>query len=87
MSKSTLPERLAAITLALEGNRDALSLRQGAYSWSPGLGLAQRLHKEAELGHALYEALTEDSVRWVREDGGENKLAVAISNYRFHSHP
>jgi hypothetical protein len=31
---------------------------------------------------AVYEAVTEDAVRWVREDGGENKLAIAIANVR-----
>ena len=43
---------------------------------------AERVAEERKLGRALYDALTEDSVRWIREDGGENKLAVAIANYR-----
>ena len=33
-------------------------------------------------GPALYHAVTVDSARWVREDGEENLLAIAIANYR-----
>ncbi len=42
------------------------------------------LREEAQLGRALYDALTEDSTRWVRTDGEENKLAVAVANARRH---
>jgi len=30
----------------------------------------------------VYDAVTENAIAWKREDGGENKLAVAIANYR-----
>lgn len=67
--------QLAGCLMAAEGSQEAMDLPEDAYGYSLALGKVAALRR-------VYDAVTEDAVRWVREDGGENKLAIAIANFR-----
>ena len=67
--------RLAGVLMALEGSKETEGIKRGDYAWSLALERARRLRE-------VYNAVAGEAIVWRREDGGENKLAIAIANVR-----